>query len=149
MRRSLQYFLAMMLCACVAQDIDDGRKNIVLRSGDGEEIMLRVEVVLSPEERARGLMFRESLGEHEGMVFVFDQPQVLGFWMKNTYIPLDVLFFDKNRQFVTSATMEPCLQDPCRTYSSEFPVQFALEVPAGFTEREKVAVGWTLSREDN
>ena len=51
-----------------------------------------VQVALSPEEQAKGLMYRKSLGPSEGMIFPYDPPMEVGFWMKNTLIPLDMIF---------------------------------------------------------
>lgn len=118
--------------------------NITLVSPIGENIDLRVEVADTPEERERGLMFREELPEGRGMLFMFDKSQILHFWMKNTMIPLDILFFDERRNLVSAMTMEPCVADPCPLYPSTAEARYALEVPAGFIERYGVGVGWSF-----
>lgn len=112
---------------------------LTLLSPTAQRIELMVEVADTPEERSRGLMFREELPEGQGMLFVFDRTQTLAFWMKNTLIPLDILFFDADGFFVSAATMFPCEKDPCQMYSSGMEAQYALEVPAGFIERFDVA----------
>ena len=78
------------------------------------------------------------------MLFVFDFPQSLTFWMKETFIPLDVLFFDEAGIFLRFQTMVPCKSDPCPVYPSNRPVKYALEVNAGFVEREGIGEGWKL-----
>lgn len=89
-------------------------------------------------------MNRESLAEGHGMLFYFDEPQVLSFWMKNTLIPLDIMFFDAGGQFVSSATMEPCTTPECPTYSSTKEAQVAIEVNKGFINRYGIGSGWVL-----
>ena len=102
------------------------------------------EIADEPEARTHGLMFRESLGQEAGMLFVFDEEIPLSFWMKNTLIPLDVLYFDAEGNFISSATMVPCMGDPCSTYASLSPARYALEVNAGFVENHVVGEGWKL-----
>ena len=61
-------------------------------------MVFRVEVALTPEEHARGLMYRSQLATDAGMMFVFDEPSIQRFWMKNTLIPLDMIFIGKDRR---------------------------------------------------
>ena len=130
----------IFLVACTQQS--DNFHPLTLLSPTGQRIELRVEVADSDEERSRGLMFREELSEGHGMLFVFDGPQMLSFWMKNTVIPLDILFFDEGGKLVSTATMEPCVTERCPIYASGGEAQFALEVPAGFVDRYGVGDGW-------
>ena len=109
-----------------------------------EETCWNVEVADTEEERAQGLMFRENLPENAGMWFVFPEPGIYAFWMKNTLIPLDVLYFDEEGKFVSVQTMNPCEHDPCKTYPSARPAKYALEVNAGFAEKEGVGEKWRL-----
>ena len=64
-------------------------------------------------------MNRESLQQDAGMLFVFDTPGSYGFWMKNTLIPLDIVWMDENLVVVDVATMTPCISDPCRSYDHQ------------------------------
>ena len=82
------------------------------------------------------------------MIFVFEQPQVLGFWMKNTLIPLDILFFDEGGQFVSRTTMDPCTSDTCPSYYSEAPSMYAIEVNRGEQKTASVGRGWTIDIND-
>jgi len=110
-------------------------KKIILIAGD-IEVPVLVEIADDPDEQQVGLMNRTELPENQGMLFLFSQPQILSFWMKNTLIPLDVLFFDAEGNFAGVRTMDPCKKDPCTVYSSDTVATFALELSSGFYERK-------------
>lgn len=90
-----------------------------------------VEIARTPQEQARGLMFREHLPDDRGMLFVYERPAPQRFWMKNTRIPLDILYFDSKRRLINLHTGQPCRADPCATYPSSGPAQYVLELNAG------------------
>jgi hypothetical protein len=71
------------------------------------------------------------LGGLDGMLFVFQADSSGGFWMKNTVIPLDIVFFTADGGFVDALTMAPCTEDPCPTYRPNGSYRYALEAPAG------------------
>lgn len=120
-------------------------KTVVLTSPEESHVSLFVQVATTPQEQEDGLMYRDRMDEDKGMLFVFDREQPLTFWMKNTQIPLDVLFFDKDGNFVSSQSMVPCTADPCATYPSGKPATYALEANAGFLYKYGVEQGWTMS----
>ncbi|AEB11503.1 DUF192 domain-containing protein [Marinithermus hydrothermalis] len=102
---------------------------------------LVVEIADTPERWARGLMFRDSLPEDRGMVFLFPRTTDTGFWMKNTRIPLSIAFFDGEGVILRIMDMEPCLADPCPVYTPGVAYRGALEVNQGWFERHGVREG--------
>lgn len=119
-----------------------------LVSPAGENVTLAVEIADDPQERETGLMHRTALPAGTGMLFVFEREQQLSFWMKNTLIPLDILFFDRDGRFVSRASMTPCVTDPCPLTPAGAPVQYALEVNRNEVKTAEVGEGWML-RMDN
>ncbi|MBI3619087.1 DUF192 domain-containing protein [Candidatus Peregrinibacteria bacterium] len=116
---------------------------IHLVSPAGNSLTLHVEFARTEQERMAGLMNRQTIG-NDGMLFLFDHPQELSFWMKNTLMPLDVLFFDGDGAFVSVQEMQPCTTDPCSFYASNGQAQEALEVPIGFAREHGIGKGWKL-----
>ncbi len=109
----------------------------------------RVEVAADDRSRMRGLMFRDSLGADEGMLFVFAHEQPLAFWMKNTRIALDILYFDQQLRLVSVAEAQPCRSAYCPPYPSERPARFVLELNAGEARRLGLVAGARLTIEDD
>ena len=97
-----------------------------------------VELAVTPEQRRQGLMFREKLGEREGMLFVFDEEQTVSFWMRDTPLPLSIAFIDNRGVIVHVADMVPYSEAPV---PSRYPVRYALEVNKGALERAGIEVG--------
>lgn len=102
-----------------------------------------VEIADSPDEHARGLMYRESLPVGRGMLFVFQDEQPRAFWMKNTKIFLDMVFIASNGTVVeVKRDVPPCVEESCVAYRSP-PAKFVLEVNAG--EAKNIIVGSLFS----
>ena len=96
--------------------------------------------------RNRGLMNRTEMAADHGMLFVFQDDAPRAFWMKNTKIPLDMLFFDAERKLVSvQHDVPPCLADPCRGYSSGAPARYVLELNGGQARKLGVQSGDELS----
>ena len=109
----------------------------------------RLELATVPEDQAQGLMYRENLPDKTGMLFVFDQPAPHHFWMKNTMIPLDIVWLDDSGKVLfVSAQTPPCKADPCPTYGPDVPVRRVLEIAGGKAAEEGVAVGALLRLTD-
>jgi uncharacterized membrane protein (UPF0127 family) len=110
---------------------------------DGTRV--RADVADTEEARARGLMFRETLSEDEGMLFTFDRPRRYGFWMKNVRVALDIIWLDDRGQVVWMVeSAPPCEAEPCPMFVPEAKASFVVEVAGGFALRHGVAVGDTV-----
>jgi uncharacterized membrane protein (UPF0127 family) len=103
-----------------------------------DSIPISVEVADSDFLRDRGLMFRQSMGEDEGMLFIFPEADQRGFWMKNTYIPLSIAFLDDRGVILNIADMSP---HDLKTTHSEGPSRCALEMNQGWFERNGIVPG--------
>lgn len=108
--------------------------------------VIEVEVAADQMRRARGLMFRSELAENRGMIFIFPEPGVETFWMKNTIIPLDMIWLDEDLEVVwIERDVPPCDADPCPSHGSESIVsKFVLELAAGGAERYGIVKGSVL-----
>src|ERR671918_1251733 len=101
-----------------------------------------VEVPDDREEFARGLMFRSHLPWNAGMLFAFYEEEPRRFWMKNTLIPLDMIFVDSSSKIIDiKENVPPCKQEECPTYPSREPAQYVLEVNAGFVQEKGIRIG--------
>ncbi len=98
-----------------------------------------MEVANTPEKRRLGLMYRKDLKDGQGMLFLFPREAHLTFWMKNTLLPLDIIFVNRARQVVR--IVEKATPFSEKHLSSGQPAQFVLEVPAGFCRRQGIQVG--------
>jgi uncharacterized membrane protein (UPF0127 family) len=110
--------------------------------------VLKVEVMVNDQDRAMGLMFRPSLPEDRGMLFVYETSDFYGVWMKNCRFPIDIVWLDEERRVVYLAeAVPPCKAEPCPVYEPMQRARFFLELNAHQARREKVAVGETVSFE--
>ena len=106
-----------------------------------------VELADDDAERARGLMFRDAMADDSGMLFIHDTQEPQAYWMKNTRIALDILYFDNDRKLVAQQRdVPPCsLGDACPSYPSNAPARYVLELNAGQAEKLKLQDGATLT----
>lgn len=100
-----------------------------------------VEVADNPIEQARGLMNRQSLGQDHGMLFVFDREEIHSFWMKNTLIPLDVIWIGKDKRVKAIQTLEPCQTEECPHANPGSPALYVLEINGGLAQRSGINAG--------
>ena len=98
-----------------------------------------VEVARTPEEKSYGLMFRQNIPPKTGMIFLNEAPQLMGVWMKNTFVSLDVLFFDENKKVIgIFENLKPLDETPHRLAE---PALGMLELPAGTVKEYKIKIG--------
>jgi uncharacterized membrane protein (UPF0127 family) len=114
---------------------------VVLHAG-GRDVPIRVELARTEPQRERGLMFRNHLDPGDGMLFLFPRPAGLTFWMKNTFIPLDMLFIDHDRHVV--GIVEEAVPETETPRGVPHDSQFVLEIVGGLARRLGVAVGSTV-----
>lgn len=102
-----------------------------------------IEIADNDETRTRGLMFVHELASDAGMLFIHDREEVVAYWMKNTYIALDILYFDEQLKLVSAQlNVQPCGDQPrCPIYLSYEPAKYVLEVNAGIAEQIKLKKG--------
>jgi uncharacterized membrane protein (UPF0127 family) len=136
----------LLALACLPQrGIADGKPMIlavdpaplVIATGRGDRAF-RIEVARAPAERAAGLMYRTDMAADHGMLFVFDRSQDVAFWMKDTPMPLDLLFIGDDGRVKTIRQGEPWSQ---AIIPSGGPVRFVLELKAGTAARSGIAEG--------
>lgn len=117
-------------------EINDKESNLVdITIGDKK---YKVEIADTPEKQKKGLMGRESLPEDQGMLFIYDEPQDLSYWMKDTLISLDIIFIDDDMEVVSVKQGQPMSEEPI----TENDVQYVLEVNSnsGIEEGDQLVI---------
>ena len=150
MRREVAFiFLTMLLiplpgCSS-AEAKGDGKwpdHVYLLFETDEGPLGIRAEVAETMEEKMTGLMYRETLPYYHGMLFVFDEPLIAAFWMKNVEFPLDLVYIGKDWRIKQIEHLAmPCEQEPCEHYYSDMEVSYVLEVNGGFMEEHGLYPG--------
>lgn len=141
-------FSIFLSVACFGQEV----REVCIK-----EACVQVEIVDTDVKRQQGLMFRESLAESEGMLFIFEKEARHSFWMKNTKFPLDIIWIDKDKCIVDIKTgVPPCKEiyesfdggnreKSCESFSPREKALYVLEVNAGFAEKNKIWAGDKVS----
>ena len=143
--------------------------NLTISSGSENDITVQVEVADEVSERSQGLMCRESIPPGTGMLFTYDTDRSSGFWMFNSYAPIDILYLDQSGHMVDKITMSPCTRGSvggsetddewrtrCATEANDYVPSGSwrntLELPAGWLEAQglggplglEITVSWTI-----
>jgi uncharacterized protein len=132
---ALTLFLLLAPAAAWAQDLVP----LTVTTEQGEAHPFQVEIAGTPEERARGLMFRTELAEDRGMLFIFPRRERIAMWMRNTEIPLDMLFISDDGR--VTQIHERAVPHSEAVISSRRRVRYVLELPGGTAERLGLAPG--------
>ena len=130
-------FLALF-SSCSSSKTNLPVKKLILVNSQGEEIIVKAEIASTPEQRQNGFMFRQNIPDGTGMLFVFEEEQILDFWMKNTPHPLSIAYIDKNGRIRDILDMTPF---SLANVTSSVKVLYALEVPQGWYDKAGVRVG--------
>ncbi len=101
----------------------------------------RLQMTITPAQSQKGLMYVTHLPKNQGMLFRFDPPRAVSFWMKNTKIPLDMLFLSQGRIVNIAQNVPPCQADPCPNYPAGHPVDKVVELPAGTVHQNGITIG--------
>ncbi len=145
--RISKLLVALMLLACsgdaaCAKDVAGARVALHTSAGD---VPVAVEVADTPERQSLGLMYRKDLAENAGMLFVFPHAAHLTFWMKNTVLPLDMIFIGDDRRLVGIVKNAVPFTTTPREVAGDS--RYVLEVNAGFSDRHGVRAGDAVTLE--
>jgi uncharacterized membrane protein (UPF0127 family) len=138
-------FLAAVNGACAGGDTKPQARLVTrelrISGAEGTETAVLAEIARTDDQRERGLMWRQSLADGEGMLFVFEWDRILSFWMKNTLIPLSIAYIAYDGRILEIHDMEPRNLRPVRSGRS---ARYALEVPQGWFARVGIKAGDVL-----
>ncbi len=141
-RRNALFLLLWVFGALPALAQDQPQLNLPRVKLQAGMHQMDVQVAYTPEQRQIGLMFRKEMPQHEGMLFVFEQPTQQCFWMKNTLLPLTAAFVDDDGTIVNLADMKPQTLD---SHCSDKPVRFVLEMNQGWFAKKNIKAGYKLA----
>ena len=119
------------------------RTSVTLTTPAGRKMTLIAQLAASEKEKAKGLMYRSNLPESEGMLFLYDHEEELGFYMANCYISLDMIFMDRDKVVLGIVKYAKPMDPTVLTIGK--PSQYVLEVNGGFTDRHEIVVGTRIA----
>jgi len=138
MKKSLVLAAAFAAAAAFAQEAQMNLPRVKLAAG---MYVIDAQVASTPEQRETGLMFRQEMPQHEGMLFVFEYPSQQCFWMKNTLLPLSVAFVSDDGTIANIEEMKPQTLD---AHCSTKPVRYVLEMNKGWFSKKGIKAGAKL-----
>ncbi len=129
--------IVLVFCSCSFNSLDEKYEAEVYF--DDEKVLL--ELADTSDEREIGLMYRENLDFGYGMLFLYKDEGKRSFWMKNTLIPLDIIWIDDKFKIVAIQNALPCVEDPCDIYNPLVEARYIVEVPLGYANLKGIEVG--------
>ena len=138
MKKSLALAAALLASSVFAQEAQMNLPRVQINAG---MYVIDAQVAATNDQRMTGLMFRREMPQHEGMLFVFDQPSQQCFWMKNTLLPLSVAFVADDGTIVNIDEMQPQTLD---SHCSTKPVRYVLEMNKGWFSKRGIKAGAKL-----
>ncbi len=159
MKRKDNFITAALLVAVTAiittglitqeaeEQLGKDKVNATFQTGNREPWAV-LEVANNETEKTEGLMNVTELGKHEGMLFNYTEEDLRAFWMKNTLIPLDIIFLNENREVINVETAYPepnTSEQELKRYRSEEPAKYVIEVKAGFAENKSINKGTEIT----
>jgi uncharacterized membrane protein (UPF0127 family) len=143
-RRALSVALLFVMLGSVSAC--QAEPKVAIATKDGKEIVFQVEIADTPSKREMGLQYRRDLARDRGMIFLFPSESIQSFWMKNTPLPLDMIFINRDRRIVGIVEQTvPFSLDP---RSVGAPSQYVLEINGGLSKRHGIKAGDTVRFED-
>lgn len=142
MKKTILISIGFLFCVIIFPVLFYGiisDETICFIESDNGEVRLTTEIADTPEKQVLGLMFRKTLPDDRGMLFLFNQPKRGSMWMKNTYIPLDMLFFNQRREIVH--IHENAVPQDETIITTPMPVSGVIEVNAGFAKKNQIRIG--------
>lgn len=146
MMKKIGSILIIMIGIFIALFVHHKKKYTLLRISP--HMFINLEIAQTPQERARGLMFRKNLQKNQGMLFVFPKPLAHSFWMKNTLIPLDLIWLDHEKKIVYyQDEIPPCNESECRIYSppADMKASYVIEIQSGLRKKLNLEKGKILN----
>ncbi len=122
---------------------------IWVKNSKGEQFAVDTELALTQQEKTIGLSNRKSLGTNSGMLFIYENDSLGGFWMKDTLIPLDMIFANEKGEILyIEENTQPCDRTPCRVYNPSVPYRYVLEVNGYWARDRGIKIGDSIEIPD-
>lgn len=146
----LIFFVLLLVLSCLLVFKQPILNGLSIKNSDKNESIcfiannqcFNVEIAQTAVEKEKGLMFRQNLDSNKGMLFIYQTPGIYSFWMKNTIIPLDIIWIGENKTVVyIKENAEPCKTESCEIFIPNEEAIYVLEINAGLVEKYNLTIG--------